>query len=192
MTARTQMAPGATKLLSPTLRIAAVFAATLLLALSAHVQVPGYPVKISMQTAAVFAIGIALGSRLGVAAVLAYIAEGLAGLPVFQNGAAGPAYLFGPTGGYLAGFVLAAFIAGRAAETGRMTSFAGSVAVLLVATIAIYALGVAWLAILLGFEKAVAVGVLPFLFGDALKVLLVAGLVAAGVIRPLRRLAARR
>jgi biotin transport system substrate-specific component len=147
-------------------------------------QVPAWPVKVSMQTAVVFAIGIALGSRMGVAAVLLYIAEGVMGLPVFQNGSAGPLYLSGPTGGYLLGFVLAVYAIGRASEAGFMSTFGRSVLTLIAANALLYTAGVTWLAVLIGIEKAIAAGLLPFLAGDALKILLVASLVAVGVLRP--------
>ena len=78
-----------------------------LLTLSAHIQVPFWPVKLSLQTFVVLVIGIAYGSRLGGATILAYLVEGAIGLPVFQSGA-GIAYMVGPTGGFLLGFVLAA------------------------------------------------------------------------------------
>ncbi|WP_201832528.1 biotin transporter BioY [Microvirga zambiensis] len=164
------------------LRIAILALASALLAASAYMQVPAWPVKISMQTAVVFAIGIALGSRMAVAAVLLYIAEGVMGLPVFQNGSAGPLYLLGPTGGYLLGFVLAAYFVGRAAETGLMSTFGRSVLVLVAANVILYVPGVAWLAVLIGADKALAAGVLPFLLGDALKILLVASLVSVGIL----------
>lgn len=167
------------------LKIAAVVAAMLLLTISAYVQMPVYPVKISMQTAAVFAIGVLMGPRLAAVAVLAYIVQGIGGMPVFQNGAAGPAYLAGPTGGYLLGFVFAAFVVGWGSQNGWMKSFLGSVVTLLAATAILYAPGIAWLAILFGVEKAVAVGSAPFLVGDALKILLVASLVSVGALHPL-------
>jgi biotin transport system substrate-specific component len=166
-------------------RSLAILLASLLLAVSAYVQVPGWPVKISMQTAAVFAIGVALGSRMAAASVLLYVAEGVFGLPVFQSGGTGLVYLLGPTAGYLLGFVLAAFTVGYASETGQMSSLPRSLSWLLAATFLIYLPGSVWLAVLFGWQKAIAVGVTPFLFGDGLKIALIATLVTLGVLRPL-------
>ncbi len=88
------------------------------------IQLPFSPVPITGQTMAVLLVGALLGSRRGALAVLAYIAEGLAGLPVFAGGAAGLARLFGPTGGYLVGFVAAAFLVGWLAERGWIDALA--------------------------------------------------------------------
>ncbi len=120
---------------------------SLLLWASAKVQVPFYPVPMTFQTAVILLIGVAYGPRLGVATVLLYLAEGAVGLPVFAGTperGIGLAYMAGPTGGYLLGFVLAAGIAGWAAERSRhwLTTALG----LLVALATIHLLGFAWLA----------------------------------------------
>ncbi len=163
--------------------ILAVIAGSALLAASAHVQVPFWPVRLSMQSFVVLAIGLACGGRLGVATLLAYLAEGALGLPVFQAGA-GPAYMAGPSGGYLVGFVLAAGTVGALAERGATRGWVGTVAVLLLGEALIYAPGIAWLAILFGSAKAVAVGLVPFLPAEACKLAL-----AAATAPHLRRLA---
>ena len=97
-----------------------VIGGSLALAISAKIQVPFWPVPITMQSMVALLIGVAFGSRLGALTILAYLAEGLAGLPVFAGAAAGPAYLAGPTGGYLLGFLLGGAFAGWAAERGGM------------------------------------------------------------------------
>lgn len=140
----------------------ATLALSLVIAASAQVRVPFWPVPMTLQTMAVMAIAGGFGWRLGVAATLAYIAEGAAGLPVFATGA-GPAVLIGPTAGYLVGMVAAAGIVGVAQGPWMR---AGAI---VLATAVIYGLGVVWLASFIGFEKAVAVGVVPFLLGDAVK-----------------------
>jgi biotin transport system substrate-specific component len=153
---------------------------SLALWLSAKVQVPFYPVPMTLQTGVVFLLGIAYGWRLAVATVLVYLAEGALGLPVFagtpEKGIGLP-YMLGPTGGYLAGFVAAAAITGLTAERSRRwTATALGVAA---ATAAIYLLGAAWLATFVGAQKALALGVLPFLLGDAVKLGLVTALAEA-------------
>jgi len=148
---------------------------SLLLWASAKVQVPFWPVPMTLQTAAVFLIGLAYGPRLAFATVALYLAEGAAGLPVFagtpEKGIGLP-YMLGPTGGYLAGFLAAAWIAGRAAEL-RLRLF-GTVGALFFASVAIYLPGLLWLSTFVGPAKAVQFGLLPFVLGDLVKLLLVA------------------
>jgi biotin transport system substrate-specific component len=147
---------------------------------SAWISVPFFPVPITMQTLAVLLIGGLLGPRLGVAAVTSYIGIGLAGAPVFHNALAGPALLAGPTGGYLIGFIPAAFFMGLASRRG-WTPAAGRLGVIakvallvagaLLAEVAIYALGLPWLAFttVKSADRAIAVGLVPFLLGDLVK-----------------------
>jgi biotin transport system substrate-specific component len=157
-------------------------AGSLLLWASAKVQVPFYPVPMTMQTAVVFLIGIAYGPRLGVATIALYLAQGALGLPVLagtpEKGIGLP-YMLGPTGGYLAGFAVAAAIAGWVAE--RSTHWLSIGAGVLAATAAIYLLGAGWLATMVGIDKAIALGVLPFLLGDLVKLMLVTALAATGL-----------
>jgi biotin transport system substrate-specific component len=154
-----------------------VLAGTALLALSAHVQIPFWPVKLSMQTLVVLMIGLSLGGRLAAATVIAYLAQGAAGLPVFQGGA-GLSYMAGATGGYLVGFLLAATTVGHLAERGGLRTLPRSLAVVLIGLCLIYIPGIAWLSVLFGAEKALAFGLLPFLTAEALKAGLLLALVA--------------
>jgi biotin transport system substrate-specific component len=142
-----------------------------LLAISAKVQVPFWPVPMTMQTLVVLLIGAHGGVRLAAATVLAYLLEGAAGLPVFSTGA-GLAFMAGPTGGYLAGFLVAALVSAYAVEKGFAKTLIGAAAVFIVADTLILALGFAWLSTLIGAEKAIAVGVIPFLPAEALKIAL--------------------
>lgn len=170
--------------------IALAVVGSLLLVISAKIKVPFWPVPMTMQTFAVLGIGAAYGWRLGAATVVLYIAYGVGGLPVFTNTppvVAGPLYLVGPTGGFLAGFVLAAAIAGWASV--REASVTRMIGGLIVANLVILAAGSAWLALGaqmangatgIGFAKAWAIGVEPFLIGNAVKLALVACLVPAG------------
>lgn len=166
-------------------------AGSLLLWLSAKIQVPFYPVPITMQTAVAFLLGIAYGPRLAVMTVLLYIAEGAMGLPVFagtpERGIGLP-YILGPTGGYILSLLPAAAITGWAAERSR--HWLATALGVLAATLVIYALGAAWLATFVGARQAFALGVLPFLLGDLLKLALVTALAEAGLSRLRRGLAA--
>jgi len=156
-----------------TRNIAAMAIGSALLAVSAHLQVPFWPVRLSMQSFVVLAIGVACGGMLGATTVLAYLAEGALGLPVFQSGA-GLAYMAGPTGGYLLGFLLSASAVGTLADRGAMRSWPGIVAVLFLGELLIHLPGVAWLAVLFGPAKGIAFGLLPFLPAEALKLALAA------------------
>ena len=163
---------------------------SVLLTLSAKVNVPFYPVPLSMQTFAVLVIGAAYGWRLGAATVLLYLAEGAVGLPVFAGTpekGIGLAYMFGPTGGYLVGFVVAAALIGWLTERGWDRSFLWLTAAMAIGHVIILAYGMAWLASLIGLEKAWAFGVAPFYLATVLKTLL-----GAAVIKGAWSLAARR
>jgi biotin transport system substrate-specific component len=160
-------------------RAAAVLLGTALLALSAKVQVPFWPVPMTMQTMVALLLGTAYGSTLGATTVLLYLAEGLLGLPVFAGASAGPAYMAGPTAGYLVGFVFAAWLAGALAERGWDRSLLRVTAVMALGHALIFVPGVAWLATIVGFEKAIAVGLMPFIGATVLKTLLGAALMQA-------------
>lgn len=147
---------------------------SLMLWASAKVQVPFWPVPMTMQTYVVLVIGAAYGARLGAATVALYLAQGFAGLPVFAGAATGPAYLMGPTAGYLVGFVAAAALVGALTQRGAGRSVVRMLFVMALGSVTILTLGVAWLSTVIGFDKAVAVGLLPFLTGDVLKTALAA------------------
>lgn len=167
---------------SYTRQIATVLVGTLLLALSARVEIPFWPVPLTMQTFVVLTLGLVYGPVLGVATLLTYLGQGLMGLPVFAAGG-GPAYLAGPTGGYLLGMVFAAWIAGHLAVRGWVRHPVTAVAAAALGNLAVYVLGVSWLTVFLGnFEQAFTAGVLPFLPGAALKIT-AAGLIAWSLMR---------
>lgn len=149
---------------------------SLLLTISAKIQVPFWPVPMTMQTFVVLVLGVAYGWRLAGATVLLYLAEGALGLPVFAGGG-GLAYMAGPTGGYLAGFLLAAIAVGWLAERGWARSAASTLAAMLIGTAIIFACGVAWLATLLGLPQAISAGLVPFLLSEAVKIALATALV---------------
>lgn len=161
---------------SPLLRsVILAVAGTLFLTVSAKVQVPFWPVPMTMQTFAVLVIGMAYGMRLGTATVALYLAEGAAGLPVFAGGG-GLTYMAGPTGGYLAGFLVAASFVGMLADRQWDRRFWSTLLAMIAGTAIIFGFGVAWLATLVGLEKAIAGGLTPFLLGAAFKIALAAAI----------------
>lgn len=154
-----------------------VFAGSLLLAISAKVQVPFWPVPMTMQTMVVLVLGFAFGPALGSASVALYLLEGALGLPVFAGTpekGIGLAYMVGPTGGYLVGFLASAAVMGALARRGWDRSIVGALGGLVVGEIIIYGCGIAWLSTLVGFDKAFALGLLPFALGEGLKLALAA------------------
>jgi biotin transport system substrate-specific component len=144
-------------------------AGVILVAIAAHIEVPLYPVPITMQTFAVLVLGMAYGSSLGAATLALYMAAGLAGLPVFATGGA-----LGPTLGYIIGFILAAGLVGWLAEQGWDRSAIKTATAMLAGNVLIYVPGLVVLAWFVGAGKVLEYGLYPFLFGDALKLLLAA------------------
>ena len=144
---------------------------TALLALSAKINLPLPYVPMTLQTLVVLMIGAAYGWRLGSATVIAYLAEGAIGLPVFAGPVGGLAPLLGPTAGYLAGFVAAAFITGWLSERGWDRSVPRLFVAMGFGHIVILAAGFAWLAfgMKLGVEKAWLVGIVPFVAASVIK-----------------------
>lgn len=151
---------------------------TLLLWLSAKIQIPFYPVPLTMQTFVVLALGMAYGHRLAVATLLLYLAEGLAGLPVFAGTpekGIGLAYMAGTTGGYLIGFLLAAAACGWLADRGWAKNVATTAVAMLIGNVIIYVPGLLWLAAVVGLDKPIFEwGLTPFLLGDLTKLVLAA------------------
>lgn len=155
-----------------------VIAGSLLIAAAAHVTVPFWPVPMTLQTLAIFAISAAYGRNLAVATLMAYLVQGAMGFPVFTGGA-GLAYMAGPTGGYLAGFLVAAAIIGAAADRGWGARPLALFGAMLAGELVVLALGAAWLAVLFGAGKALAFGVGPFIIADLVKAALAAAAVPA-------------
>lgn len=144
-----------------------------------EIPLPFTPVPVTGQTFGVLLVGAALGSKRGAASLASYLALGTFGLPFFAGGTHGPDILIGATGGYLIGFVIAAYVIGLLAERGLERNMRTSIIPFLIGTIIIYVCGVTWLTVFLGsFSKALVAGLLPFLVGDAIK------LVAASLALP--------
>jgi len=147
-------------------------AGSILLTISAKTQVPFWPVPMTMQTFVVMVLGMSLGARLGTATVALYLVEGAVGLPVFAGTpekGIGLAYMMGPTGGYLAGFLAGAWICGALAERGWDRSWLKTLAAAGLGHAAIFVFGFAWLQGLIGVEKAFQFGVAPFWAATLLK-----------------------
>ncbi len=157
--------------------IVLAIAGSMVLTLSAKMQIPFWPVPMTMQTYAVLVIAMAFGPRLGTATILLYLAEGAMGLPVFAGTpekGIGLAYMAGPTGGYLAGFVAAGALVGFLTTRGWDRSILTTFLAMTLGTATIFLLGYGWLATLIGAEKAWLFGVQPFLLAAALKIALAA------------------
>jgi len=155
--------------------IVMVLAGSLLIALSAQVAV-GWPVPFTGQTFAVLFIAALLGGKNAAICVTLYLAEGICGLPVFSAARSGIAMLLGPTGGYLIGFIPAAFVTGWLAQRGWDRKFVTTIAAMITGSIIFYSIGLVWLSVIIKAENVFAVGLLPFIAGDILKILLAAAL----------------
>jgi biotin transporter BioY len=158
-----------------------IICGSLILGLSSQIKVylAISPVPITGQTFAVLMLAALLGSRRGVLAIIAYLIEGILGLPVFAGGM-GLATLVGPTGGYLVGFIAVAYVVGKLAEMGWDRRVSTTIAAMLAGEIVLYAFGVCWLAIMTNIRIALTVGLYPFIVGDILKALLAAAVLPTG------------
>jgi len=157
---------------------------TAVTALSAQIAFYIGPVPITGQTFAVLLAGALLGSKRGALSQLTYLGLGAMGAPIFAGWMGGPAVLMGPTGGYLIGFVAAAFVVGLLAERGWDRRTWSMALAMLIGSIAIYVFGLSWLSIWLGHfapkSSVLATGLYPFIPGDLLKVVLAAVALPSG------------
>ncbi|MDA8050227.1 MAG: biotin transporter BioY [Rhodospirillales bacterium] len=161
------------------LHVGTIVLLSVLLAVSAKIEVPFWPVPMTLETLAVLGLAGFFGARLIGLAILFWFAEGIAGLPVFAGPTAGPAYFLGPTGGYLAGFLLAALFVGWSADRGLRARPLDLFGAMIAGNALIYVTGVTWLAHLIGFSKAVRLGLVPFLPADLVKSMLATAIIAA-------------
>ena len=157
-----------------------VFGASIFIALSSQISIPLFftPIPLTFQTLAVLLVGGMLGPKKGVASVLLYLAEGCSGFPVFAEAKFGFHVLFGTTGGYLAGFVLQAYLAGWIMEKPFAAHSNRLLATLVLACMAQMALGVVWLAHFVGWNNVLLMGFYPFIPGEILKSIAAAGYLA--------------
>ena len=162
--------------------VSLVVAFSLFNALAAQFAIHIGPVPITGQTFAVTLTGALLGSRLGAAALIAYLIEGIAGLPFFAGSTGGLIVLFGPRGGYLVAFPAAAYVTGAFAEHGWDRRFLTAVAAMTIGSAIILIAGWAWLTVLYQASPLVTfkMGVAPFIVGDIVKILLAAAVLPTG------------
>lgn len=155
---------------SPAVRITAILLGTIALTLSSYITVPMYPVPMTMQTFAILMVGALYGWRLGALTIIAWLGEAAAGMPVLAGGAGGLHVFAGPTGGYIFSWPFIAALVGWLVAHGwnghrPVMAFAA----MLLATAICLVAGAAWLSAFTGFEKAIALGVTPFILGGILK-----------------------
>lgn len=155
-----------------------------LMAVGAYIHVPIGPVPIVLTNLFVLLAGLLLGSRWGVASAGLYLLVGTIGMPVFYGGKGGLAHILGPTGGYLFGFILCAWITGFTSERFRH-SLVGGIFAVIIGSLIVYGLGVPWLKMMtnMPWNKAWMVGMIPFLIGDAMKAAV--AIILARAVRPM-------
>ncbi|QLB42242.1 MULTISPECIES: biotin transporter BioY [Mannheimia] len=154
------------------------FIGATLLAIFAQISVPMYPVPITGQTLALTVVGFAMGRKAATAAVLLYLFEGAIGLPVFAGGASGFHHFFGPTGGYLLGYIPTAYFLGYYSDKGVLNSFWKSLFVALIASVITFAFGLAQLSFFVPEGTVLQAGLYPFILGGVIKALLASVLVS--------------
>jgi biotin transport system substrate-specific component len=152
-------------------QVAAVLGASTIISLCAPISIPLFftPIPIAIQAHVILLISCLLGSKRAALAVLAFLLQGAMGLPVFAGGRGGIYVLAGPTGGYLLGYLLAAFITGYLMERSIYRTPSKAFAVMGLGNLVVYLFGISWLSRYLGWESALVLGMAPFLIGDLLK-----------------------
>ena len=170
--------------IKPILNAAMIVAGIALITIAAKIKVPLWPnpSPVNLQTLAIFTMASAYGSRLGLATIMGYMLAGAAGLPVFTNSGetgAGLAYFAGPTGGYLAGFVVMTYITGLAADRGWGKNPFKMGGAMLTGEIIMLIMGALWMGYLFGSEKIIAWGIGPFIVTDLIKLAIAACIVPA-------------
>ncbi len=143
-----------------------------LVALTARISIPLKPVPLTGQTFGVLFVAALLGRKRGTMTMITYLTEGALGLPVFAGGEGGILHLIGPTGGYLFGFIFAAFIVGWLCEKGWDRQLVSAEMAMFIGNILIYVCGLPWLANFIGWQSVLKVGFFPFIFSDLIKILL--------------------
>lgn len=154
-----------------------IIAGVFLLAFASQLSIPLEPVPLTFQSATVILIGMAYGARNGAYVVAAYLITGACGIPVFANYSFGIAPFFGPTGGYLIGFLPAAFLSGYLAEKGWARSMISSFAAACLGVSVIFLFGVTLLSLFVGFPQAITLGVMPFIVSEPVKLIAVSVLI---------------
>ena len=142
------------------------------------IPIPGTPIPVTGQTFGVLLVGGSLGLRRGFAAVSLYVLLGVIGLPFFAEGKGGLAVILGASGGYLLGFIAAGALVGRLAELGWDRKFVGALGAMVVGSVVLYAIALPWLKVVTGmtWQETIDQGLMPFILGDAIKIVLAAAL----------------
>ena len=168
-------------------KVAMVLLGSILVGMSAQVSVPMFPVPMTLQTLAISLIGLTYGARLAGVTLVAYLAQGAVGFPVFAGGAAGAVHLVGPTGGFLIGFVAMAWLTALMVERGLNNGFLRLFGAALIPGILLFVPGVLWLWVItpLDMNGAIAAGALPFILGAFVKAA-VAALIVTGAFAALK------
>ncbi|MGB0661921.1 MAG: biotin transporter BioY [Mangrovicoccus sp.] len=155
--------------------VAGISAAVTAMIAGSHIEVPFYPVPMTLQTLAILSTGLVLGLRQGGIAIASFLGLGALGLPVFAGGKGGMAVFFGPTGGYLIGFALAVLFCGFARDRGWTRSLPGAAIVALIGAALVYPTGILQLGAVLGWDKPILEwGLTPFILGDVTKAFIAA------------------
>lgn len=142
-----------------------------LLAIASQLSIPLQPVPLTFQSVTVVLIGMAYGARGGASVITAYLIAGSCGLPIFADYSTGIEKLFGPTGGYLVGFLPAAWLSGYLAERGLGQKVFSSFIAALLGVSLIFLMGVSYLATFLGWDQAIALGLMPFILSEPVKLI---------------------
>lgn len=176
---RTALKPFDRRLALSARMVLIIVAGAVLMTIAAKVQIPFWPVPMTLHTMAVMAFAVVLGPRIAVSIFLAYLAAGAVGFPVFSGSperGIGFSYMVGPTGGYLLGYLIASWFVGVMAA-GKGTP--GRLVAMLAGMVPVYAIGMVWLVLYVPVGQLLAVGALPFLLGDIAKIAVVAVVCAA-------------
>ena len=148
-----------------------IFLGSILLTISAKIKIPFYPVPMTMQTLVVLLIGMTYGPYLAAVTISLYIMQGLMGFPVFAGGG-GIAYIIGPTGGYIIGFLISATFLGLLASKGWGKTWKTTAISMIAGVFIIFLSGITWLSTYIGFEAAILKGFIPFIYADCLKIII--------------------
>jgi len=151
-----------------------ILGASAIISLFAHVRIalPFTPVPLATQGSVILFLAAFLGSKRATFAVLVFIAQGALGLPVFSGGNLGLSYMMGPTGGYILGYVFGAFITGFLVEKMRQKTSGSLFTAMALGNMIQYLFGASWLALFVGMNSAFLLGVVPFIAGDFLKIVI--------------------
>ncbi|MGI9461004.1 MAG: biotin transporter BioY [Alphaproteobacteria bacterium] len=152
-----------------------IFGGVLLIYAAAHISIPIQPVPVTLQTLAVLLLALTYGRWESLASIITYVGAGMMGAPIFAGGKFGAMVLLSPTGGYIIGFVVAVFLVGLIKEKWQCKKFLPLLFASLSGLVAIFTFGMMWLFYLFGFDKAIAVGLVPFILPELVKAFLLAG-----------------